>query len=113
MMIESYSFGKIIIDGKTYNSDLIIFPDKIDDNWWREKSHNLSIADLQKILRSATAKIIIGTGAYGLMKVADETKDFLSNKNIAFQIEKTPKAVELYNSNEDKTGVVLALHLTC
>ena len=29
-MIESYSFGKIIIDGTKYISDLIIYPGKIE-----------------------------------------------------------------------------------
>jgi len=33
-MIESYKFGEIIINGKKYSSDLIIFEDYIYDSWW-------------------------------------------------------------------------------
>ena len=36
-MIEEYSFGQILISGKKYNSDLIIFADHIYDNWWRKE----------------------------------------------------------------------------
>jgi len=34
-MIESYSFGQMVIDGQEYTSDLIIFPDRINSSWWR------------------------------------------------------------------------------
>ena len=32
-MIESYKFGEIVIDGTTYTSDVIIYPDNVDDKW--------------------------------------------------------------------------------
>ena len=34
--IESYSFGEVVIDGKRYRSDVIVFPDRVKPNWWRE-----------------------------------------------------------------------------
>ena len=40
-MIESYNFGKIKIKGKTYTYDLILYPDKVDDHWWRIAGHIL------------------------------------------------------------------------
>jgi hypothetical protein len=40
-MIESYKFGEIIITGKKYDSDLIIYPDHIDSSWWRKEGHLL------------------------------------------------------------------------
>ncbi len=49
-MIESYSFGQIIIDGKKYNSDLIIYKNDINSNWWRKEGHNLYIEDVQDII---------------------------------------------------------------
>jgi hypothetical protein len=33
MTIESYSFGKITIDGELFTSDVILYPDRIDSNW--------------------------------------------------------------------------------
>ena len=48
--IEGYSPGRIVIDSKTYTSDLILYPDKIDDSWWRKSSHLLLIEDLYDVL---------------------------------------------------------------
>jgi len=34
-MIESYAFGSIVVDGRKFTSDLIIYPDgHIDTFWW-------------------------------------------------------------------------------
>jgi len=40
-MIESYKFGEILIDGVTYTSDVIIYPDSVDFKWWRKEGHLL------------------------------------------------------------------------
>jgi hypothetical protein len=31
-MIDSYDFGAIVIDGKRYSSDVIIYPDRVKDD---------------------------------------------------------------------------------
>ena len=51
-MIESYNFGKIIINSEEYHSDIIIYKNSIDDKWWRRESHNLCIEDIKKIMDS-------------------------------------------------------------
>ena len=58
-MIESYKFGEIIINGKKYNSDLIILKDRIYDNWWRKEGHNLCIDDIKKIIDKKPDILII------------------------------------------------------
>ena len=42
-MIESYRFGKIVINGKSYSSDVIIIGDHVKANWWRREGHRLHI----------------------------------------------------------------------
>jgi hypothetical protein len=32
--IESYHFGEIVIDGRRYSSDVIIYPDRVEGQWW-------------------------------------------------------------------------------
>ena len=81
-LIESYSFGRIIIDGQEYTSDLIIYPDKIDSKWWRLKGHLLQIDDLRDILEYNPDVLVIGTGAHGLMEVSEELKRLLKVKRI-------------------------------
>lgn len=45
-MIDSYDFGWIIIKGKKYTRDVIVFPERVRDGWWRKKGHGLCVEDL-------------------------------------------------------------------
>lgn len=112
-MIESYNFGKIIINGKKYNSDLIIFKDSIYDSWWRKEGHNLCIEDIKEIIDKKPDVLIIGTGAYGLMKVPSNLITYLKSNNIEVIIKKTKDACDEYNTLHQKKNVVAAFHLTC
>lgn len=111
-MIDSYSFGRIIIDGKTYTSDIILYPDRVDDSWWRKSGHLLQKEDLRDITQDNPEVLIVGTGAYGLMKVLDETKQFLESKGIELRAEETEEACKTYNELKEKRKVVAAFHLT-
>ncbi|HDL64334.1 MAG TPA: hypothetical protein ENH12_02985 [Proteobacteria bacterium] len=68
-MIENYHFGRIVIDGKTYTSDVIIFPDRIREEWWREDGHSLSLKDIEEVLTLRPDILIVGTGNASLMRV--------------------------------------------
>ncbi|TAN45775.1 MAG: hypothetical protein EPN22_01115 [Nitrospirae bacterium] len=113
MKIEHYSFGKIVIDGKTYTSDLIIYPGRVDASWWRTEGHYLEAADLSDIVEARPDILIIGTGYSGAMTVPDETVRFMASKCIALIVEKTGEAVRLYNKSAKDKTVIAALHLTC
>ncbi len=47
-MINSYRFGKIVVNGRNYSSDVIVFPDRIQGSWWRHKGHELSLKDITR-----------------------------------------------------------------
>ncbi len=113
MKIEAYEFGRMVYGGKTYTSDLIIYPDRVDSSWWRLKGHLLQIEDLKDILKEDPGILIIGTGAMGVMKVPVELKKQLEERNIEFYVEKTGKAVEVFNSADKSKKVIGAFHLTC
>ena len=112
-MIESYNFGKIIINSEEYHSDIIIYKDSIDDKWWRRESHRLCVEDIKNILDNKPETLIIGTGYYGLMKVPLELNRYLESNNIEVIIKKTKAACDEYNMLCQKKNVVAALHLTC
>ena len=112
-IIEKYQFGKIIVSGYLYQTDIIVFPDHIQENWRRKDGHQLKITDLDTIIVSQPDVLIIGTGMYGLMKIEDsllKKLKALKIKNVI--VEKTKKACELYNK-EKSSKKVAALHLTC
>ena len=112
-IIEKFQFGKIMVSGASYNKDLIIFPDHIQDNWWRREGHLLKITDLDAVLNYQPDVLIIGTGLYGLMKIDKNLIEILKDFNIKRVIvEKTKKAC-LYYNNETLPRKVAALHLSC
>jgi len=111
--ISHYSFGKIIIDDKTYTSDVIIYQDHIDTSWWRKEGHRLSVEDISDAINAQPDIMIIGTGYSGMMKVPQETIKFITSKGIEIKVERTEQAVELFNSMPKGKKVITALHLTC
>lgn len=114
MNIELYSFGNITIYGKTYTADVIIYPGKVDSAWWRKEGHYLQVADLADVIKAKPEVVIIGTGYSGVMVVPKETISHLESRGIEVHVERTGKAVELFNKVQGKDKIVIAaLHLTC
>jgi len=113
-MIENYSFGQILINGKKYNSDLIIFKDYIYDGWWRKEGHNLCIDDIKEIINKKPDILIIGTGNFGLMKVSKKLRENIKSSGIKQVIvKKTGEACKEYNKLYKDKNIVAAFHLTC
>ncbi len=113
MKIAHYSFGKITINGETYTSDVIIYPERVDLSWWRKEGHNLQIADLSEVMKANPEVVVIGKGFFGMMKVPEEVVSHLESKGIEVHAARTGKAVELFNSFQAGKKVIAALHLTC
>lgn len=112
-MIDSYSFGTIVINGKKYSSDVIIYPSRIDSKWWRREGHSLYLEDIEEILRQDPDILIIGTGAYGAMNVPEKVREKIRELGIELIIDKTPSAVKTYNELISSKEIIAALHLTC
>jgi len=114
MKIDLYAFGKIVIDGKAYTSDVIIYPENVDASWWRKEGHRLQPADLETVIRKKPDILIIGTGKLGAMEVPEETLSFLRSQGIDVRVAPTEKAVEIFKSSHgENKKIVAALHLTC
>lgn len=112
-MIDSYKFGEMVVDGKRYHSDLIIYPDRVDASWWRKAGHQLCIADIEDIVAARPEYLVVGTGNPGLMKVLPETREYLRNRNIQLVSEPTERAYKTYNDLSAQKRVIGAFHLTC
>lgn len=113
MMIDSYSFGRIVIDGRTYNSDVIVHGDGVEANWYRKEGHSLCVQDLGRILPLKPSILIIGTGHSGAMDVPQETLQFVESKGIQVVVLQTKEACKRFNELAKSHRVVAALHLTC
>jgi hypothetical protein len=114
MKIDKYNFGSITINGKEYTKDVIIFPNQVLSPWWREKGHNLTLKDLEKVIEFNPNLVIIGTGAEGIMKTPQNILKELNKNGIKTITAKTGEAVILYNQKTQiNENVVACLHLTC
>jgi hypothetical protein len=114
MHIDSYEFGRITVDGRTYTSDCIIFQDHIEPNWWRREGHKLFADDLEAVLSAEPEILVVGCGIYGAMKVSNGVRTLLQQKNIQLEALKTVEAVQCYNELSNKgRNVIAAVHLTC
>ena len=109
MKIEAFSFGSITIGGRIYTKDVIVFPDHVFEDWKREEEHRPQISEFSEIVKAEPDVLVIGTGYAGVMSIADQIRNFLTSKGIDVRVEKTSRAVELFNELQDKEKVIAAL----
>ncbi len=114
MRIDYYSFGIICVDGTKYSSDIILYPDgSINNSWWRQEGHNLHINDLDRTARMQPEIVVIGSGANNMMKIEKRTMDYLENICSRIIVDKTEKAVKIYNKLSPSHAVTGLFHLFC
>lgn len=114
MKIDSYVFGSMTVDGRDYDKDLVIYPDRIADHWWRKEGHSLGVEDLTEVLEYNPDILVIGRGYSGFMKVPADTKRELNNHRIQVVEGRTGEVYSIFNDLVAKgRKVVGAFHLTC
>jgi hypothetical protein len=111
--IDAYNFGQIVINGRKYTSDVIIYPDRVQDEWWRDESHELTLKDISGIMSENPEILLVGTGAPGMMRVLPEVAREAEARNIQLIVQPTGEACDIYNQLAPTQRVVAALHLTC
>jgi len=112
-IIDSYRFGLIVINGIRYTSDVIIFPDRVVENWRRIKGHQLCLDDVAEIMTEKPEVLVIGTGVSGLMNMLPEVQQAVDTRGIKLITETTEKACRTYNQLCHSRKVIAALHITC
>lgn len=112
-MIEEYSFGSITVDGTKYRGDIVVYPDKVDESWWRKEGHEVCMDDITTILESGPEVLIFGKGKPGLMKVPPFVKAEIERKGIEVYVLSSQAAIDKYNEICEDKKTVLAIHLTC
>jgi hypothetical protein len=110
--IEEYRFGRIVVDGEEQTRDVIVLPDRIVTNWWREDGHKLVMSDLDDVLDELPGHLLVGTGAYGQLVPEPETLEQLRERGIEVEALPTAEAVRRYGEL-DQRRTAAALHLTC
>jgi hypothetical protein len=111
--VDSFRFGQMVIDGDKHTEDLIVLPDRVISNWWRERGHRLSAKDLQEVFTAQPEVLVVGTGAHGAMNIPLETRRTLQKNGTELRIAETGRAWRLYNHLREKHKTAAAFHLTC
>ncbi len=111
--VDSYSFGHMVVEGEEHTNDLILLPDRVVANWWRDQGHRLSADDLQPVFEARAEVLVVGTGASGVMDVPRETRQAVRDAGIELEIARTGEAWQRYNDLQDRRPTAGAFHLTC
>jgi hypothetical protein len=112
--IDSYEFGRIVIDGREYRADVIVLPEHVVADWWRLEGHSLAPEDVKDVVAAEPKLFIVGAGAYGGMSVPEDTVTYLEGRGIKVEAHDTAAAVRRYNEAAAAGERVAAgLHLTC
>ncbi len=113
--IESYSPGRVVVDGVELNRDVIVLPNRVLRNWWRRDGHSLVIQDLDDVLEELPERLIVGCGYSGRLQPEPSVIEALAKRGVKVETLPTQEAVARFEELEtrDPAAVAAALHLTC
>ena len=113
-MIESFRFGKIVVDGVAYSRDIKIVENRVVADWWRRRGHRVEIGDVEDLLAAAPEVLVIGRGQPGLMKASSELRQRLRDQGIEMVEAKTARAIDIFNRLcASGRRVAAAFHVGC
>ena len=113
-MITDFSFGKIVVNGKTYCDDIKIVREQVIPDWWRKGGHRVDVEDIADILESGPDIVIIGKGSPGFMQTGAHLREGMVANNIVLIEKKTSKAIEVFNKLfQEGRKVAAGFHITC
>jgi hypothetical protein len=110
--IDHYEFGRIVVDGREETRDLIILPNRVVRNWWRQEGHALVVDDLREVLDELPSQLVVGTGANGRMRPDPDTIQQLQQRGVTVEALPTSQAVRRF-AELNPASTAAALHLTC
>jgi len=109
--IDKVDFGEIIINGKSFYSDVSITANGRVEHL--TKSRTTEASDIMPLLKGNPECIVIGTGMDGALKIRSEVKQILEDKGVKLFRERTRNAVDVFNGLiADKKKVAGIFHVT-
>ena len=92
-----FSFGRLVVDGQICNNDIKIVNGKLVPDWWRKSGHKVEIEDVQDIIDSDSAILVIGKGQPGFMRVTESLREHLGKNDIKLIVEQTSDAIQTFS----------------
>lgn len=112
--ITHYSYDKIVIDGETHITDVIILPNGKVTSWgFDRETHRITPRDLQSHITEDVKTLIIGAGLHGEGFLDDDAALFVKERQaqgMTIHFVATIEAVNLFNSLPKK-GILTFIHI--
>ena len=116
--VDGTSFGRITIGGRVHTRDVVLTPAGEVTTRRQElskevtgSSHVVSEAEAAYLVGQGAARLIVGTGQYGALRLSDEAAAYLERQGCEVALAATPEALALYNAATEP--VTAMFHLTC
>ena len=117
MHVDAYEFGRITIDGVSYDHDLVIEEGVVrkrkkgPSKPRRDEFGHTPLTAAEKIPWKAR-RLWIGTGAHGALPVAADLREEARRRGVELLEKPTPELVRLVNRGLPR-GTNLVVHVTC
>lgn len=116
--IDKLTFGSMIVEGKKYRRDVLIFTDgtvkKRKGGFLMFGSHKIKKQELEELSQGQPEIIVIGTGTNGAARVAPEAESWAKGQNLSLVVQPSYNAVTRLNELvEQKKKVAALIHITC
>jgi hypothetical protein len=115
--IDELTFGSIVIEGKKYRRDVMIFADgtikRRKGGFLMFGSHKIKKRELEELSRGQPEIIIVGTGTDGAAHIAPEAKSWAQGKNLSLLVKPSYDAVARVNELVEQKKVAALIHITC
>jgi hypothetical protein len=116
--IDEITFGSIVIEGKKYRRDVLIFADgtvkKREGGFLMFGSHKIKKQELEELSQGQPETIIVGTGTNSAAHIAPEAESWAKGKNLSLLIQPSYDAVAKVNElAEQRKKVAALIHITC
>jgi hypothetical protein len=116
--VDRFGFGSIVIQGKKYGHDVLLFPDKTvrqrKGGIWKFGSHSIKKDEIQKLAEANPDVIIVGTGTSGKARICADAESFVQEAEVELVVLPSREAIERLNRLVEEGKQVAALiHITC
>jgi len=117
MHVDAFMFGSITIDGQRYPHDVVVEEGRIrkrrkGPSKPRRAEFGHTPLTAAETLPLSGGRLWIGTGAHGLLPVAEDVREAAQRHGVELLLEPTGKLLERINAGvPPHTGIVI--HVTC
>ena len=116
--IDGMGFGWIMVDGKKYRHDVVIFPSgkvkRRKGGFLMFGSHSFKRREFEELCIEKADVLVVGTGTDGVAKISEEAKDFLEKAKVKLIALPSLEAVKKFNELVERGKKVGAIiHVTC